>query len=111
MRATDVLAYVECPGTSNGPTEAINGRREHLRGSRPAGNRSSHRRYHSAHSPVRSSQESIRSACPAVTGGGRGAPDDVYRTRNQRTHRTSFLRGAARTGPGTATAAGAAPNP
>jgi transposase len=33
MRATDVLAYFDRPGTSNGPTEAINGRLEHLRGS------------------------------------------------------------------------------
>ncbi len=32
-RATDELAYFERPGTSNGPTEAINGRLEHLRGS------------------------------------------------------------------------------
>ena len=32
-RADDVLAYFEHPGTSNGPTEAINGRLEHLRGS------------------------------------------------------------------------------
>jgi transposase len=32
-RAEDVLAYFERPGTSNGPTEAINGRLEHLRGS------------------------------------------------------------------------------
>ena len=32
-RATDVLAYFEHPGTSNGPTEAINGLLEHLRGS------------------------------------------------------------------------------
>jgi transposase len=32
-RAADVLAYFERPGTSNGPTEAINGRLEHLRGS------------------------------------------------------------------------------
>jgi len=32
-RADDVLAYFERPGTSNGPTEAINGRLEHLRGS------------------------------------------------------------------------------
>ncbi len=32
-RATDVLAYFDHPGTSNGPTEAINGRLEHLRGS------------------------------------------------------------------------------
>ncbi len=31
--AGDVLAYFERPGTSNGPTEAINGRLEHLRGS------------------------------------------------------------------------------
>jgi len=30
-RATDVLAYFDRPGTSNGPTEAINGRLEHLR--------------------------------------------------------------------------------
>ena len=32
-RALDVLAYFDRPGTSNGPTEAINGRLEHLRGS------------------------------------------------------------------------------
>lgn len=32
-RADDVLAYFDLPGTSNGPTEAINGRLEHLRGS------------------------------------------------------------------------------
>lgn len=32
-RAADVLAYFERPGTSNGPTDAINGRLEHLRGS------------------------------------------------------------------------------
>jgi transposase len=32
-RAPDVLAYFDRPGTSNGPTEAINGRLEHLRGS------------------------------------------------------------------------------
>ena len=29
----DVLAFFDRPGTSNGPTEAINGRLEHLRGS------------------------------------------------------------------------------
>ena len=32
-RAPDVLAYFTRPGTSNGPTEALNGRLEHLRGS------------------------------------------------------------------------------
>ena len=32
-RATDVLAFFDLPGTSNGPTQAINGRLEHLRGS------------------------------------------------------------------------------
>jgi transposase len=32
-RADDVLAYFDRPGTSNGPTEAMNGRLEHLRGS------------------------------------------------------------------------------
>jgi transposase len=32
-RAEDVLAYFQRPGTSNGPTEALNGRLEHLRGS------------------------------------------------------------------------------
>ena len=32
-RAVDVLAYFDRAGTSNGPTEAINGRLEHLRGS------------------------------------------------------------------------------
>ena len=31
-RRVDVLAYFDPPGTSNGPTEAINGRLEHLRG-------------------------------------------------------------------------------
>ena len=31
-RSGDVLAYFDHPGTSNGPTEAINGRLEHLRG-------------------------------------------------------------------------------
>jgi len=31
-RAGDVLAYFDLPDTSNGPTEAINGRLEHLRG-------------------------------------------------------------------------------
>ena len=31
-RAADILAYFDRPGTSNGPTEAINGRLEHLRG-------------------------------------------------------------------------------
>ena len=33
QRATDVLTFFDRPGTSNGPTEAINGRLEHLRGS------------------------------------------------------------------------------
>ena len=33
QRADDVLAYFDRPHTSNGPTEAINGRLEHLRGS------------------------------------------------------------------------------
>ncbi|MEY9260550.1 transposase, partial [Brevibacterium epidermidis] len=32
-RAVDVLAYFDRPGTSNGPTEGLNGRLEHLRGS------------------------------------------------------------------------------
>ena len=32
-RATDILAFFDRPGSSNGPTEAINGRLEHLRGS------------------------------------------------------------------------------
>jgi transposase len=32
-RAADILANFDRPGTSNGPTEAINGRLEHLRGS------------------------------------------------------------------------------
>ena len=32
-RAADILAYFDRAGTSNGPTEAINGRLEHLRGS------------------------------------------------------------------------------
>jgi transposase len=31
-RATDVLAYFDRRGPSNGPTEPINGRLEHLRG-------------------------------------------------------------------------------
>jgi hypothetical protein len=33
QRVEDVVAYFARPGTSNGPTEAINGRLEHLRGS------------------------------------------------------------------------------
>lgn len=33
QRAADVLAFFDRPGTSNRPTEAINGRLEHLRGS------------------------------------------------------------------------------
>ena len=33
QRAADILAYFDRPGTSNGPTEAINGRLEHLCGS------------------------------------------------------------------------------
>ncbi|PMC76884.1 ISL3 family transposase [Brachybacterium sp. UMB0905] len=33
QRIQDILAYFDLPGTSNGPTEAINGRLEHLRGS------------------------------------------------------------------------------
>jgi transposase len=32
-RAADIRAYFDRPGTSNGPTEAINCRLEHLRGS------------------------------------------------------------------------------
>ena len=32
-RSRDILAYFDHPHTSNGPTEAINGRLEHLRGS------------------------------------------------------------------------------
>jgi transposase len=32
-RAEDILAYFDRPGTSNGPTETMNGRLEHLRGS------------------------------------------------------------------------------
>src|SRR5664280_3207136 len=36
-RAGDILAYFDRPGTSNGPTEAINGRLEHLRGSAASG--------------------------------------------------------------------------
>jgi len=35
-RATDVLAYFDRPDTSNRPTEAINGRLEHLRGTASA---------------------------------------------------------------------------
>jgi transposase len=31
-RADEALAYFDRPGTSNGPTEAINGRLEHLLG-------------------------------------------------------------------------------
>lgn len=33
QRAVDVFVFFDRPGTSNGPTEAINGRLEHLRGS------------------------------------------------------------------------------
>ena len=34
-RSADILAYFDRPGTSNGPTEAVNGRLEHLRGIAP----------------------------------------------------------------------------
>lgn len=34
-RRTDILAFFDYPGTSNGPTETINGRLEHLRGPTP----------------------------------------------------------------------------
>lgn len=34
--ASDTLAFFDRPVTSDGPTEAINGRLEHLRGSAPA---------------------------------------------------------------------------
>jgi transposase len=33
QRTADVLACFDRPGTSNGPTEAVNGRLKHLRGS------------------------------------------------------------------------------
>ncbi|SMO88451.1 ISL3 family transposase [Propioniciclava tarda] len=33
QRAGDILAFFDRPGSSNGPTEALNGRLEHLRGS------------------------------------------------------------------------------
>lgn len=33
QRAADILAFFDRPGTSNAPTEAINSRLEHLRGS------------------------------------------------------------------------------
>ena len=32
-RATDILAFFDRPSTSNGPTETLNGRLEHLRDS------------------------------------------------------------------------------
>jgi len=32
-RAADILAHFDLPGASNGPTQVINGRLEHLRGS------------------------------------------------------------------------------
>lgn len=32
QRTADILAFFDRPGTTNGPTEAINGRLEHLRG-------------------------------------------------------------------------------
>jgi transposase len=35
-RAEDVLAYFDRPGTSNAPTDAVNGRLEHPVGSRQA---------------------------------------------------------------------------
>ena len=35
-RVADVVAYFDRPGNSNGPSEAINGRLEHLRGFAPA---------------------------------------------------------------------------
>ena len=35
QRVADILAFFDRPGSSNGPTEAINGRLEHLRGTAP----------------------------------------------------------------------------
>ena len=43
-RATDVLACFDRPGASNGPTEALNGRPEHLRGFRDLTHGSSRQR-------------------------------------------------------------------
>lgn len=43
-RATDVLACFDRPGASNGPTEALNGRLEHLRGFRDLTHGSSRQR-------------------------------------------------------------------
>ena len=40
-RRADVLAYFDRPGTSNGPTEAINGPLEHLRGPPPSASETS----------------------------------------------------------------------
>ena len=44
-RAGDILAYFDHPHTSNGPTEAINGRLEHLRGT-ALGLAKPHQRHH-----------------------------------------------------------------
>ena len=54
-RAADVLAYFDRPGTSNGPTEAINGRLEHLRSSALG-----FRKPHQLHRPITPGERRIQ---------------------------------------------------
>jgi transposase len=61
-RAADVLAYFDRPGTSNGPTEAINGRLEHLRGSALG-----FRNPHQLHRPIPPRDRRLQTPTPTPT--------------------------------------------
>ena len=65
QRAADILAFFDRPGTSNGPTEAINGRLEHLRGSALGAARTS--RLHRATTWQHSGNERWRGDLPSRT--------------------------------------------
>ena len=54
-RSADILAHFDRPGTSNGPTEAVNGRLEHLRGIAP-GLAQPHQLHHPQPHPRRTPQ-------------------------------------------------------
>ena len=54
-RSADILAHFDHPGSSNGPTEAVNGRLEHLRGIAP-GLAQPHQLHHPQSHPRRTPQ-------------------------------------------------------
>jgi transposase len=81
-RAADVLAYFDRPGTSNGPTEAINGRLEHLRGSALG-----FRKPHQLHRPIPTRDRRIQTRLhPALVKrrSSWGVGKDTTETGNQR---------------------------